>query len=137
MIVDNNPRIDVEALNARVAETAAGMPNNPDTTQLLVISYPTLLTRLKSIENGIKQCAFLVAPRTSLPSRLDRFPLNKIPYFTRLVLAIDHLLFARQRESMTILSQMIGQLVDTHRELAGDLQQLAKQIEILKKSDDE
>lgn len=137
MILDNNPEVDVEALRARVAETVAGMPDSPDTTQLLVISYPTLLTRLKSIETGIKQCAFLVAPRTSLPSRLDRFPLNRIPYFTRFVLAIDYLLFARHRESMSTLSQMIGLLVDTQRDLAGDLQQLAQQIELLKKSDDE
>jgi hypothetical protein len=137
MILENNPDLDVEALTARIDEIVAEMPDSPDTTQLSVISYPTLLTRLKFIENGIKQCAFLVAPRTSLPSRLDRFPFNRIPFFTRLVLAIDYLLFARQRESMSTLSQMIGLLVDTQRDLAGDLQQLAKQIELLKKSNDE
>ena len=137
MILDNNPEVDVEALRARVAETVTGMPDSLDTTQFMVISYPTVLTRLESIETGIKQCAFLVAPRTSLPSRLDRFPLNRIPYFTRFVLAIDYLLFARHRESMSTLSQMIGLLVDTQRDLAGDLQQLAQQIELLKKSDDE
>ena len=137
MIVDNNPRVDVEALQARIAETAQGMPDSPDTTQLLISSYPALLTRLKSIETGIEQCGVLMAPRTSLPRRLDRFPLNKIPFFTRFVLALDHLLFARQRESMKKLAQLLGQLADTHRELAEDLRLLAKQVEILKKSDDE
>lgn len=134
MIVDNNPKVDVEALKARIAETAAGMSESPDSMQLLASSSPALLTRLEIIENGIEQCETLMAPRTSLPARLDRFPLNIIPFLTRFILAIDYLLFARQRESQKKLAGLLRQLVDTHRDLAGDLHLLARQVEVLKKA---
>ncbi len=134
MIVDNNPKVDVEALKTRIAETAAGMSKSPDAMRLLASSSPALLTRLKTIEHGIEQCEAMMAPRTSLPARLDRFPLNRIPFLTRFILAIDYLLFARQRETQKQLAGLLRQLADTHKDLAADLHLLARQVEALKNS---
>ena len=136
MIVDNNPKVNVETLKAGIAETAARMPDSPDLSQLIASSSPALLMQLKAIENGIEHCETLMAPRTSLPRRLDRFPINKIPFLTRFILALDNLLFGRQREAQRTLAQLLRHLVDTHRELVGDLQLLARQVDVLKKSDD-
>lgn len=136
MIVDNNPMVDVRALKALIAETAEGMPDCPDFPQLLASTSPAMLMQLMAIEIGIKHCETLMVPRTSLPRRLDRFPLNKFPFLTRIVLAIDDLLFARQRETQRTLAQLLRQMVDTYKELAGDLKLLAHQLEVLKRSDD-
>ena len=124
MIRSNNPRIDVEALRARVGEEVKRV-SDPESSPR--VSKLSLELHLQAIEQALQFAEERSAPRTSWPENLQMFPFSasrKLREFALRVLGlamrdqqeVNAALIRSQRETLAMVRSLLASLMEDHRE---------------------
>jgi hypothetical protein len=118
MIRSNNPRLDIEALRARVAEEKGRMsePSGSARTSKLALEL-----HLQAIEQALAAAEERSVPRTTWPDNLRMFPFSasrKLREFALRVLGlamrdqqeVNAALIRSQRETLSLVRTLLAQL---------------------------
>ena len=120
MMRSKNPKIDIEALRARVAEEAKSMGEPQGTSRE---SKLALELHLQTIEHALAAAEERSAPRTTWPENLQMFPFSasrRLRDFALRVLGlalrdqqeVNAALIRSQRETLALVRSLMQQLHD-------------------------
>lgn len=117
MIRSNNPRIDIEALRARVAEEKSRMSEPAGSPR---VSKLALELHLQAVEQALAAAEERSVPRTTWPENLRMFPFSasqKLREFALRVLGlamrdqqeVNAALIRSQRETLALLKALLSE----------------------------
>ncbi len=119
MIKSKNPRIDLEALRARVAQEM----DATDTETMMRGSKLAIELHLQAIEQTLQSAEERAAPRSTWPDNLKLFPFTISPRLRKMALKllalalrdqqeVNAALIASQRETIELIRAMLPHLRD-------------------------
>jgi hypothetical protein len=121
MIRSRNPKIDVAALEAQIAEELERDPQAPSNERLARLAAAV---HLRTIENALEHAEARSAARTAWPAEIRLFPIHLSPTLQRFVLRAVGLVFRDQFE-------VNAHLIRAQRETIGLVEGLIERIDRL------
>jgi hypothetical protein len=121
MIRSRNPKIDVAALEEKIAAELAANPEARSNHRLVRL---TAAVHLRTIENTLERAEERSVARTQWPPEIDSFPFRGNITLQRLILRLAALLFRDQHE-------VNHQLIRAQREALGLVHGLLERIDEL------
>jgi len=121
MIRSRNPKIDVAALEAQVAEELERDPQARSSERLARLAAAV---HLRTIENALEHAEARSAPRATWPAEIRLFPIHLSPALQRFVLRVVGLIFRDQYE-------VNAHVIRAQRETVGLIDGLLDRIDLL------